>query len=117
MSTEETPNKKQKADNEISPFHFDLEILQNPALKHLVNYIDPNYEKCDKFDVVAIRKLFNDFSNHLLGLLHKEGKMDPNNPYFFNSHSGQYERYLDAAKDEFIKAMFAMHATINQEPK
>ena len=78
------------------------------------NYIEPNYKFGQGYRKPdEIRQEFNEFANALIekdfGEAIKAG-VEPKNAYNFNSHMGQALRYLDAAKDECVKAVLAFHA-------
>lgn len=86
------------------------------------NYIEPNYKiETDKYRTPsAIRDEFNNFSNAIIekdfGAAQSQ-QLDPNNPYHFEAHMGQYLRYLDAAKDEYCKAVLGFYASKAEQEK
>lgn len=78
------------------------------------NYIEPNYKFGPGYrEPAEIGDEFNSFSNSIIDKDFGEAiktHANPKNSYNFSSHMGQAMRYIDAAKDEYIKAVFAFYA-------
>jgi len=89
------------------------------AIAQLENYIEPDYEVgTDYRDPREIRIAFNEFFEDMktedFGDENNRA-MIPKNGYAFNAHLGQAARYLDAAKDEYAKAVLAAYCVKKQK--
>ena len=73
------------------------------------NYIDPNYGHVTEVDIEKITKEFQTFLSTSFTRVPDVGT--PKSPYNYNAHMGQFVRFLDAAKDEYIKGVLAFHGT------
>ena len=72
-------------------------------------YIDPEYGNVEEVDEGKITENFQFFLAQALAVVPNEG--GPKSAYNYNAHMGQFVRYLDAAKEEYRKALLAFHGT------
>ena len=82
------------------------------VLAPLSNYIEPAYAVSDGYRSPGkIRQEFDDFFERIKTVDFPPEKTDapPKFPYAFSAHIGQAARYLDAAKDEYVKAVLAAY--------
>lgn len=82
--------------------------------KNYEDYISPQYTNTDNHrSLQTIKNEFNSFSNGVISKDFSEGTkktVEPKHPYQFAGHLGSFLRYLDAAADEYAKALAAFYA-------
>jgi len=76
--------------------------------RQYTNFIDPQRREVEQVNVAAIRRQFQELSDHLLDAVPDDG--EPADKYMYASHMGEFVRVLDHASDCYVKALMAFYA-------